>query len=178
MPQYFERYINLVDDVELSDAFDRSARQLEALDRSLLTRLGGKSYAPGKWTVKESLQHVIDWERILSYRTLLFARKEGSVPQSVDGELLAAGMNADRRAIDSLVDELKAMRLSTRAMFEGFDDDTLQSIGTNWRYEISVLAMGFTIIGHQIHHLRIIEEKYYPLLEKEGLQALQFGSFR
>jgi hypothetical protein len=165
MPQYFENYINLVDDVGLSEAFDGSIRQVEALDRGLLTRLGGKSYAQGKWTVKESLQHVIDWERILSYRTLLFARKEGSVPQSVDGDLLAASMNADRRAIDGMVDELRSVRLSTRAMFRSFDDDTLQSIGTNWRYEISVLAMGFTIIGHQIHHLRIIEEKYYPLLE-------------
>jgi len=164
MPQYFEKYIIQVDDVELSQAFDESVRQVEALDRGLLTRLGGKSYAPGKWTVKESLQHVIDWERILSYRTLLFARKEGSVPQSVDGDLLAANMGADRRTIGSLIDELKVTRLSTMAMFEGFDDDTQQNAGTNWEYEISVLAMGFTIIGHQIHHLRIIEEKYYPLL--------------
>jgi hypothetical protein len=165
MPQYFEKYINQVDDVELSQAFDESVRQVEALDRGLLTRLGGKTYAPGKWTVKESLQHIIDWERILAYRTLLFARKEGSVPQSVDGDLLAANMDAGRRTIGSLVDELRVTRLSTRAMFEGFDDDTQQNTGTNWEYEISVLAMGFTIIGHQIHHLRIIEEKYYPLLE-------------
>ena len=165
MPDYFEKYINQVDDVVLSEAFDRSVRQLETLDRSLLARLDGKRYAPDKWTVKESLQHVIDWERILSYRTLLFARKEGSVPQGVDGDLLAANMNADRRTIDSLIDELKLTRLSTKAMFEGFDDDTLQNRGTNWKYEVSVLAMGFTIIGHQIHHLRIIKEEYYPLLE-------------
>jgi hypothetical protein len=165
MPQYFEKYISLVDDVELLQAFDSSVRQVETLDRRLLTRLDGKRYAPDKWTVKESLQHVIDWERILSYRTLLFARKEGSVPQIVDGDLLAANMNADRRTIDGLVDELKTTRLSTRAMFEGFDDETLQNTGTNWKYDVSVLAMGFTIIGHQIHHLRIIEEKYRPLLE-------------
>jgi hypothetical protein len=164
MPQYFDRYINLVDDVELTRAFDQSVRQLDTLDRRLLTRLDKKRYAPGKWTVKESLQHVIDWERILSYRTLLFARKEGSVPQSVDGDLLAANMKADRRTIDVLVDELKVTRLSTRAMFEGFDDEALQYTGTNWKYEVPVLAMGFTIVGHQIHHLRIIEEKYYPLL--------------
>jgi hypothetical protein len=93
---------------------------------------------------------------------------EGALPQVVDGDLLAAGMNADRRTIDSLVDELKVTRLSTRAMFEGFDDDTLQNTGTNWKYEVSVLAMGFTIIGRQIHHLTIIEEKYFPLLESRG----------
>jgi DinB superfamily len=167
MPQYFEKYISLVDDLELSQAFGESVKQLDRLDRDLLARLDGKRYAPGKWTVKETLQHVIDWERILSFRTLLFARKEGSTPQGVDGDLLAVNMKADQRAIDSLVDELRITRLSTRALFESFDEETLQNIGTNWKYEISVLAMGFTIIGHQIHHLKIIEEKYYPLLNEQ-----------
>jgi DinB superfamily len=167
MPQYFEKYINHVDDLELSQAFEESVKQLDRLDRNLLARLNGKRYAPGKWTVKETLQHVIDWERILSFRTLLFARKEGSIPQGVDGDLLAANMKADQRTIDSLIDELKATRLSTKALFESFEDQTLQNTGVNWKYEISVLAMGFTIIGHQIHHLRIIEEKYCPLLNEQ-----------
>ena len=166
MPQYFEKYINQVDDLELSRAFDDSVKQLDELDRDLMAKLDAKRYAPGKWTVKESIQHVIDWERVLSYRTLLFARQEGSTPQGVDGDLLAAHMNADRRTIDGLINELKIARLSTKAMFESFDVNTLQNTGTNWKYEISVLAMGFTIIGHQIHHLKVIEEKYYPLLEE------------
>jgi DinB family protein len=164
MPEYFEKYINQVDDIELSQAFDDSARQLETLDRILLAKLEGKQYAPDKWTVKETLQHIIDWERILSSRALLFARREGSIPQNIDGDLLAANMNADQRAINSLIDELKITRLSTKAMFESFDNMTMQNTGINWKHEISVLAMGYTIIGHQIHHLKIIEEKYYPLL--------------
>ena len=73
-------------------------------------------------------------------------------------------MNADRRAIEDLIDELRIARLATKAMFESFDAKMMQNSGISWKYEISVLAMGFTIIGHQIHHLRIIEEKYYPLL--------------
>jgi hypothetical protein len=164
MPDYFERYINLVDDVELSQAFDDSIRQLERLDKQLLGELEGRRYAPDKWTVKETLQHLIDWERILSFRTLLFARKESSVPQGVDGDLLAANMSADRRSIDSLIEELKRVRRSTQSQFESFDEVTLHQTGINWKYEMSVLAMGFMIIGHQLHHLKIVEEKYYPLL--------------
>ena len=164
LPLYFEKYINLVDDLELSQAFDESVKQLDRLDKNLLTKLDGIRYAPDKWTTKETLQHLIDWERILSFRTLLFARKEGSIPQGVDGDLLAANMNAERRSIDGLIDELKFTRLSTKALFESFDDQTMDNTGTNWKYEISVLAMGYTIIGHQIHHLKIIEEKYYPLI--------------
>jgi len=165
MPQYFDRYINLVADVELSEAFDESIAQLNKLDKDLLEKLDGKKYAPDKWTVKEIFQHIIDFERILSYRTLLFARREGSIPQGVDEKLLGANMNADKRRIDALVDELKIVRVSTKTMFESFDDRILQTAGTNWKYEISVLAMGFNIIGHQIYHLNIIEERYLPILE-------------
>jgi hypothetical protein len=80
--------------------------------------------------------------------------------------LLAANVKADQRMIDSLIDELKITRLSTKALFESFDDEALQNTGINWKYEISVLAMGFTIIGHHTHHLKVIEEKYYPLLDE------------
>ena len=164
MPQYFDRYINLAADVELAKAFDDSIRQLDELDGNLLTKLNGKIYAPDKWTVKNIIQHIVDFERILAYRSLLFARREGSIPQSVDENLLAANMNAERRAIDELINELKIVRASTKAMFESFDDEMLLYKGTNWKYAISVLAMGFSIVGHQIHHLKIIEEKYHPLV--------------
>ena len=164
MPQYFEKYINQVDDLELLQAFDQSIQQLDNLDKDLLAKLDNRVYELGKWTVKELFQHVIDWERILSFRTLLFARKEGSIPQSVDGDLLAANVKVQQRSVDSLIAELRVTRLATRSMFESFDDETIQNTGINWKYEISVLGMGFTIIGHQIHHLAIIEKKYYPLL--------------
>lgn len=163
MPEYFDRYINLVADVELTQAFDDSLRQLDGLDLNLLTRLDGVRYAPGKWTAKEIVQHIIDFERILSYRTLLFARREGSTPAGIDENLLAAGMNANSRSVDELIDELKIVRASTRAMFGSFDDAMFRNTGVNWKYEISVLAMGFSMVGHQIHHLKIIEDKYFPL---------------
>ncbi|CAN5436136.1 DinB family protein [soil metagenome] len=165
MPDYFDRYINLVADVELSQAIDDSIRQLDELNGDLLANLDGKRYAPDKWTAKEILQHIIDFERILTYRTMLFARREGSIPQGVDEAILGVNMNADKRTIDSLIDELKIVRASTKAMFVSFDEEMMQNTGVNWKYEISMLAMGFSIIGHQIHHLKIIEDKYYPLHE-------------
>lgn len=164
MPQYYDRIINLVADVELSQAYADSIRQLKGVDRDLLNKLEGQTYAPDKWTVKEILQHVIDFERILSYRSMLFARNEGSVPQSIDQDLLAKNSLANARTIDSLVEELTALRVATSVLYGSFDYNTLLKTGTNWKYEISVLAMGFAMIGHQIHHLKVIEEKYFPLL--------------
>ena len=160
MPEYFDRYINLVDNVELSRAFDESIRQLVELDINLLEKISGEKSAPDKWTAKEIFQHIIDFERILSYRAMLFARREGSIPQGIDQDRLAANMKAEKRSFADLIAELKAVRASTKAMFEIFDDETLLCKGINWKYEISVLAMGFAIIGHQIHHLNIIDRNF------------------
>lgn len=164
LPEYFERYINQVVETDLDPAFKQSVRSLEMLDASLLAKLDGKKYAPDKFTVKDIFQHLIDWERIFCFRALLFARGEGTASQAIDENLLAAKMNANRRTIAELIDELKIVRLSSGAMFAGFDDEMLMRSGMNWKYEMSVLAMGFTILGHQKHHLKIIEEKYLPLV--------------
>lgn len=166
MPEYFDRYINLNGDVELSEAFDASLAQLENLDVEKLERLGGKVYAPGKWTVKTIFQHLTDFERILGYRALLFARKDKNARQGVDENLLAETARADRRTIEEIIAELVCARRASKSLFAGFDDEMLRCTGTNWKYEISVLAMGFAIAGHQIHHLKIIEDRYFPLLEE------------
>lgn len=166
MPEYFDRYINLVDDVEILEAFDESIAEIDDFDVNILKKIGDEKYAADKWTVKEIVQHVVDWERILSQRALLFARINGTVAAGVDENLLAANTRTERRMIEDLIAELKLARLSTQAMFASFDDEILQNSGTSYKSEMSVLAMGFTIIGHQKHHLKIIEERYFPLTAK------------
>ena len=164
IPEYYDRYVRLVADVELSEAFDQSIRQLDEVDRSLLRRLGGRTYAPGKWTAKDIIQHLADVERIMAYRTLMFARGDKTAPAGFDQDLLVASARANAKTVDELIDDLKTVRAATTSLFDSFDDETLLNTGTNWKYEISVLAMGFTLAGHQIHHLKIIEEKYHPLI--------------
>src|SRR5689334_18987795 len=79
LPLNFAKYINLVADAELGEAFDQSMRQLDEIDQRLLERLDGKRYAPGKWTVKDILQHLADSDRIMSYQALMLARKDATV---------------------------------------------------------------------------------------------------
>jgi len=168
MPRYYDRYINLVADLELAQAFDNSVLQLQGLDRSLLASLDARTYAPGKWTVKEIIQHLTDVERIMCYRVLLFARNDETIPQGFDQDRFVANARPDVRTIDALVDELITVRRATRSLYDSFDDQALRSIGISWEYKISVLAMGFMIIGHQVHHLNVIEERYYPMLGKRS----------
>lgn len=164
MPEYFDRYINLVEDVDLSAAFEQSIAEIEEFNLEDLRRLHGKTYAPEKWTVNSILGHVIDFERILSYRTLLFARDANMTPRGVDEHRVADNSNVNELDVAQVLDELKAVRISTMKMFGNFNDEIFMRVGTNWNYEISVAAMGFNIIGHQIHHFQVIRERYFPLL--------------
>ncbi|MEZ4691911.1 MAG: hypothetical protein R3A12_17850 [Ignavibacteria bacterium] len=75
MPDYFDKYINEVDDIEIIDALNKYGTELLKSYRQQLINTGNKIYAENKWTVKEILQHLIDCERIFCYRALAFARK-------------------------------------------------------------------------------------------------------
>ncbi|HET7361882.1 MAG TPA: DinB family protein [Salinimicrobium sp.] len=163
LPEYFDYYINLSEDIELEEAFNKSLKQIDAIDVAQLNRIGLKAYEDGKWSINKIMQHLIDWERIWCYRTMLFARQEGTVPAGHDQDLMGQNSNADELSIEQLIAELKAVRLATKAMFESYNRQILEINCKFYNYEMSVLAMGFNIIGHQLHHLNIIKERYIPL---------------
>jgi hypothetical protein len=162
MPGYYDRYINLAPDVELSQAFNDSIRQLNELDRTALGRIADKSYAPGKWTIKDIIQHLTDGERIMTYRALMFARRDPTAP-GFDQNLFAENASANRRTFDDLLDELISVRRATKALYDSFNDDMLRARGMSWEYEVSVLDLAFIILGHQIHHMNVIAERYSSL---------------
>lgn len=163
VPEYFSRYINQVEDLPLMEAFDKSIAAIDALDLDLLERIGTTVYEPGKWTIAGIIQHIADFERILGYRALVYARKAGIIPQSLDENLIADNANPDHRGIREVVADLRAARIATREMFASFDDDMLATVGRIWKDDMQVLAMGFNIIGHQVHHFKVLSELYYPL---------------
>jgi len=163
LPEYFEYFVKLVEDVELSEAFEKSLKQIDDLDIQQLKRIGLKSYKDGKWSINKIIQHLIDWERIWCYRTVIFARKEGTIPEGHEQEIMADNSNADELPIEQLIDELRVVRLSTKAMFDSYNSQIMVTNCKFYKYEMSVLAMGFSIIGHQVHHFDIIKERYLPL---------------
>lgn len=163
LPQYWDSYINLAPDVELSQAFDDSIRQLNELDRAALRRIDGKTYSPGKWTVNDIIQHLSDGERVMCYRALLFARRDQTIPPGFDQDDFAVSANATSRRVDDLLDELLSVRHATKSLYSSFNDDMLRARGLSWEHEISVLHLGFMMIGHQVHHLNVIAERYSRL---------------
>lgn len=163
IPEYFEYFLNLNEDVEFLEAFDISMKQINDIDITQLNRIGFKTYEEGKWSVHKILQHIIDWERIWCYRTLIFAREEGTIPEGLDQEIMGKNSNADELSIEQLINELRIVRQSTIMMFESFNKKILETNCKFYKYEMSIFAMGYTITGHQIHHFNLIKEKYIPL---------------
>jgi DinB superfamily len=159
-PCYFDKYIDLVDDFEISMAFKQSIDELDNLDLAKYKQIGDKVYAEGKWTIKDILQHLIDAERVLAYRSLCIGRNDPTELPSFDEEIFAATVNTKNKTFEEIINELKIVRASTELLFESFDDTAMHRSMTIYGNQMSVLAYGFAILSHQIHHLKIIEERY------------------
>ncbi len=165
MPEYFDRYINLVGDYDVIDALKYYDAHWLKKEKESFVQLGDSVYAPGKWTVKDILQHLIDTERIFAYRALCFARGDTTILPGFDEDSYAAYGQTNLRKLDDLFDEMQLVRNSTIALYNHFTDDMMMREGVSFKKRISVLAIGFLTAGHAIHHLNVIKERYYPLIK-------------
>ena len=160
MPEFFDRYINLAEDIDVLDALTQTASFDSLIPAHTLESLGDFRYAPGKWTVKDILQHIIDTERIMTYRALRFSRNDQTALPGFDETLFGEFADASRRSLADLYDEYAQVRQSSITLFRNFDQAMLLRRGTASTVTISVLALGFTLVGHPIHHVNIINERY------------------
>lgn len=117
-------------------------------------------YAPGKWTVKEILAHVIDDERIYAYRALRFARNDQTELPGFEQDAYAVHSGANRRTVESLLREFAAVRRSTVTLFDSFDDEALARSGVADGKRSTVRALAYHIAGHELRHFNIIKERY------------------
>lgn len=164
LPEYFDRYINLCDDIPLTDALQLCIDETYHFPMDKWEALGNKVYAPGKWTIKDILQHLIDTERIFTYRALAIARNETAAMPSFDEDQYALAANGSTRSLTDLIHELRLVYASFLAMYKSFSEDTLRKTGKSYKGSYSVADIGFTMAGHQRWHLRVLEDKYYPLI--------------
>ena len=118
------------------------------------------AYAVGKWTLKEMLQHIIDAERVFTYRCLSFSRKDKQELPGFEENEWASASNAASRNWTDLIEEFKAVRKATEYLFASFNEEQLNSSGIVNKNSIYVLALGFICVGHCNHHRTIIEERY------------------
>ncbi len=159
-PPYFGRYISLADAESLSAVIEKYAKLLVAFYTDLPEEKASLRYAPGKWTLKELLLHVIDTERIMAYRLLRFVRKDKTPLASFDENLFAANSLANDRSFVSIKEEFVAVRKSTDLLIQSLSEEQLQEEGIASNLPITANSIGYIIFGHLQHHKQVVEEKY------------------
>ncbi len=162
METYFGRYIGLVDDIPVKEALAAYTESILGFVNTIPEELGTYRYQPEKWTVNQVLRHVIDTERIFAYRALTIAR-EGQVDLPGYDETLYGQTAGEPTDINLLKREFALIRVSTNLLFNSLPETTLLNMGTMDKKPISVNGLGYVIIGHALHHNRIIQEQYMKL---------------
>lgn len=160
VPSYYHNYINQVRFDDLFKAFEHHQHSLIDLLQSIPAEKWDYRYAEDKWSIKELVQHIIDAERIFSYRALTFARKDPNELPGFDENSYAEVSKAGRRTKDQLINEVEAVQRSSSALFQSFDDEQLEASGVANGNSVYVLGIGYIIIGHTLHHMNILQERY------------------
>ena len=157
---YFENYTSLVNENDIKAAFASQNNTLQNFFLSVSEEKAEYAYAEGKWTLKEMLQHMIDTERIFSFRALAIARKEAATLPGFDENTYAANSFANRRTWADLVNEMNLVRQCTVALFSSFSEEMLANAGNFSAATATVNTIGNIIVGHFYHHVKIADERY------------------
>jgi len=164
--EFYQNYISKAPDDNVVKAIQRNGRNFRKMLKRIPKKKHDYAYAEGKWTIRELFQHVIDAERVFSYRATSIARKDPTPLPSFDENVWAANAQANNRSWKDLLEEFRSLRDANEILFDSFSEEQLRSIGVASNKEINVLALGYIIAGHAEHHLDIIKERY--LSKKKG----------
>ncbi|HEX4681265.1 MAG TPA: DinB family protein [Gemmatimonadaceae bacterium] len=156
---YYGKYIAQVPDGDLV-----SMLREQLLDTvSLLQGAGSRAdyaYAPGKWTLKQSVGHIGDVERVMAYRALRIARNDQTDLPGFDENAYVENANFAQRSLEDLLEELQVIRASTIHLAKHLGADELARRGTANGNGVSGRALFYIIAGHERHHVQLFREKY------------------
>jgi uncharacterized damage-inducible protein DinB len=162
--KYIQRYLDLVPSENWVEEMKSSGKQTLEIYEKLSEEQGNFAYAEGKWSLKTLLQHLIDCEKVYNYRALRFSRKDRSVVSSFDEDSWANNSYVESRTLKSLIKEFKLTRKLSIKFFKNLPEEALQLTGKAGENETKVVTYRQLTIGHNIHHLNIIKERYLPNL--------------
>jgi hypothetical protein len=165
---YYGRYVSLVTTDDILAALRQQISRTTATFSKISEGHGNYSYAPDKWTVKQVLGHMIDVERIMSYRALSIARGDQTPLPGFEQDDYVASAGFNEISIAALLEELAAVRNATVLLFQQLNADAWGRQGIASNNKVSVRALAYIIAGHELHHLQVLNEKYLPALGRTG----------
>jgi uncharacterized damage-inducible protein DinB len=161
---YYSTYVDRVPDRPILDVLRSAPSELAAVLSTVDPQDEGFAYAPGKWSFRQALGHVVDAERVFSFRALHIARGDGADLPGMDQNLWAEASAAGDRPLADLLAEFAGLRDANTRLFASFDEPTLDRRGLASGFEFTVRALVFIIAGHEIHHRAVFAERYLEAL--------------
>ncbi|WP_138494835.1 DinB family protein [Paenibacillus pinistramenti] len=159
-PEYTAGYIAKVPDGEITDLLAGRLHEVSDWIDKLPEELGEVRYAPDKWTVKETLSHMIDTERVMSYRLLGVARGDQTPFPGFDQDEYVRNGAVISRTFEEIAKDYTAVRTATLTLLDGLSEEAWPRQGTVNGYPTTVRALAYIIAGHELHTLGVLREKY------------------
>ncbi|NOT31676.1 MAG: DinB family protein [Planctomycetes bacterium] len=159
---YYLGYVALAPAGDALAELERGLAETRALLARFGEKRGGHRYAPGKWSVKEIVGHVIDAERVFSYRALRMARGDATPLAGFEQDDFVAAAHFDRRTLADLVAELEHLRAANLRFFRSLEPADWERRGTASDNPFVVCAFPYILAGHEAHHRRVLAERYLP----------------
>ena len=157
---YYGTYINKVPTGDLIATLTGQIAEVMTIIRPVSEEKAGSAYAPGKWTIKQVVGHLIDAERVFAYRAMCFARADGNPLPGFDENAWIDPAAFNDRPMTSLIDEFVAVRSASIALFSGLPVAARTRRGVASGKEVSVRALAHILAGHTTHHLQVLKDRY------------------
>jgi hypothetical protein len=165
---FYNTYVSIVPAGEVTEILAGQMKGLLALLSEIGEAGADYRYAPDKWSVKQAVGHVIDAERVFTYRALCFSRADAGPLRSFDQNLYVNNGPSEHASLAQLAEEFEAVRQATVCLFRGLRSEDWDKAGIASDHRITVRALAYVTAGHELHHSRILAERYLP-----GFRAAQ-----
>lgn len=160
VPEYYWYYINLPESQDLATELQQSMESTLSVFKMIHPLMEDYRYQPNKWTVKEVLQHMIDVERIFSYRAFRFSRFDQTELPGFDENTYIDNIKPSLKSLLQLQEEYESVRRGTQSLYLGMLSEMMDFQGRANGGIFTPKALGFIIVGHNIHHNNIILSRY------------------
>ncbi|OIU71457.1 DinB family protein [Rossellomorea aquimaris] len=155
-----DRYVSLVPDGDIEEILSKQRTKTITLLSGVSEESARTAYAPGKWTLKEVIGHMTDSERVMSYRMLAIARNESEPLPAMEQDQYVSAANFNKLSWEQLLAGLDTVRSNTLSLISTIDDAAWGRNGTVMNSPVSVSTIAYGIAGHELHHLKVIRDKY------------------
>jgi uncharacterized damage-inducible protein DinB len=158
---YLQRYIDLIPEGNIAELYKQHTSDTLHFFESVPAEKHDYRYGADKWTVKEVLMHMLDTERVMSYRAFVAGRKDAQTNlYYMDENAYAANVDVSNRTMDDLLEEFGFIRGATTKFIVNLTEEQSTFKAKNMDHLLSARAMAYVMLGHMQHHLNVIKERY------------------